>query len=81
MVYLATKWDAFNKTGDNWFDKGIPGADSKKIIQHFKLKKKRAWKYMSYVWRMWRKETFDAIDKCEAMYYHKAWSLCILRIM
>ena len=40
MVYLATKSDAFNKTEDNSFDKDIPDADSKKIIQyHFKLKK------------------------------------------
>ena len=30
---------------DNSFDKDIPAADSKKIIQHhFKLKKKHAWK-------------------------------------
>ena len=44
-MYLATKRDNFNNTDDNSFDKGIPDADTKKIIQHhFKLKNKHAWK-------------------------------------
>ena len=39
-MYLASKSDTFNKTEDNSFDKDIPDADSKKIIQyHFKLKR------------------------------------------
>ena len=39
-MYLATKWDIFDNTDDNSFDKDIPDAESKKIIQHhFKLKK------------------------------------------
>ena len=37
--------------------------------------------YMSYVWRMWRKRDIQRHDKREAMYYHKAGSLCILRVM
>ena len=43
-MYLATKWDTFDNTDDDSFDKDILDADSKKIIQHhFKLKK-QAWK-------------------------------------
>ena len=44
MVYLATKWDTFNYTDDNSFDKDIPDADSKKIIQHhFKVTPTTFW--------------------------------------
>ena len=81
-VYLATKWHTFNNTDDNSFDKDIPDADRKKIIQHyFKLKKDMRGEYMSYVWRMWRKRDIRRHGKREAMYYHKAGSLCIFRIM
>ena len=52
-MYLATKWDTFNNNDNESFDKDIPDADSKKIIQHsFKLKKNIHGKYVSYVWRM-----------------------------
>ena len=44
-MYLATNRHTFNNTDDNSFDKDIPDADSKKIIQHhFKLKKVHAWR-------------------------------------
>ena len=34
MVYLATKLGTSGNTDDNSFDKDIPDADSKKVIQH-----------------------------------------------
>ena len=34
--------------------------------------------YMSYVWRMLGKRDIRHHDKREAIYYHKAGSLCIL---
>ena len=37
--------------------------------------------YMSYVGRMRAKRDIRCHDKREAMYYHKAGSLCILRII
>ena len=61
-MYLATKWDSFDNTEDNSFDKDIPDVDSKKIVQHhFKLKKNMCGQYMSFVWRIWEKETFDVV--------------------
>ena len=56
MVYLATKCDIFNNTNDNSFNKDIPEADSKKIIQHVKLKKKYAWRIHELcVENVWKK--------------------------
>ena len=51
-----------NIPDNNLFDKNIRDADSKKIIQHhFKVKQNMHGDYMSYVWRMWEKETFDVM--------------------
>ena len=78
-MYLATKWDTFNNTDDNSFDKDITDTDSKKTMQdHFKLKKSVHRKCMTYLWRIWGEETSDVmINMSEAKYYVKAGSLCI----
>ena len=79
MVYLATEWDTFRNSDDNSFDKHIPDADSKKIIQHhFKLKKKTC---VENTWAMCGKRDIRCHDQREAMYYHKAGPLFILQIM
>ena len=54
MVYLATKLDTFNNNDADTFDKCIPDADSKKVIQHHFQNKKISMhgKYVTYVWRM-----------------------------
>ena len=63
MMYLATKWDTFDNAEENSFDKDIPDADSKKIVQyHFKLKKNPC---VENTWAMCgeceKKETIDAV--------------------
>ena len=57
-MYLATKSD-----NDKPFDKNIPDADRKKIIQHhFKLKKKHAWRLHELcVENVSKKETFNVM--------------------
>ena len=62
MLYLATNWETFNNNDDVSFDKDIPDADGKKVIQrHFKLKKI----CMEDMWAMCgeceEKETFDVM--------------------
>ena len=62
MVQCILLWDNLSNTDDNSFDKDIPDADSKKIIQHhFKLKPKKI--YMENTWggECDEKETFNVM--------------------
>ena len=81
-MYLPTKRDTFNNNNDNSFDKDIPDADSKKIIQHnFKLEKKICMNICELCVENVRKRDILRHDEREAMYYDKAGSLCNLGIM